>query len=235
MTDQAVVVIQHLEPEGPALIGDAMVRRGLRVDTVRTDLGETVPTDASELAALVVMGGPMSAGSDQDFPSRQSEIALLRDALDRAVPVLGICLGAQLVAVAGGAAIHRGPTPEIGWGTVSIEPGAAEDPLLRGLTGELAVLHWHGDTFDLPEGAIHLASSAAYPNQGFRLGPRAWGLQFHLEVDQAAVDRFVASVGHEAADPAAISREAGERLARSAADRDLVLDRFAALVRTGGS
>ena len=221
-------MIQHLEPEGPALIGDALARRGLPVATVRTDLGEAVPADASELTGLVVMGGPMSAGSDVDFPSRVAEVALLRDAVDRGVSVLGICLGAQLLAVAGGAAIRRGATPEIGWGTVAIEPGAQDDPLFAGVTGELAVLHWHGDTFDLPAGAVHLASSSAYPNQAFRLGPAAWGLQFHLEVDQAATDRFVASFGDEADDPGAISRDAAGQLARSSAVRTLVLDRFAA-------
>ena len=112
MTDQAVVVIQHLEPEGPALIGDALVRRGAQMDVVRTDLGHAVPADASGLAGLVVMGGPMSAGSDVGFPSRRAEVALLRDAVDQGVPVLGICLGAQLLAVAGGAAIRRGAWQE---------------------------------------------------------------------------------------------------------------------------
>ena len=228
--DRPVVVIQHLEPEGPALIADALARRGHRVEVIRTDLGDPVPTDATALAGLVVMGGPMSAGSDEDFPSRSAEIGLIADAVDRGVPVLGICLGAQLLAVAGGASIIRGEVPEIGWGTATMEPGAADDPLFMRMTGELAVLHWHGETFGLPAGAVHLASSAAYPNQAFRLGPTAWGLQFHLEVDGAAVERFVSSFGDEADDPGAISRDASDQLARSVDQRDLILGRFAALI-----
>jgi len=226
-----VLVIQHLEPEGPALIADALAARDHRIEVVRTDLGQPVPADASALAGLVVMGGPMSAGSDDGFPSRRAEIGLLRDAVNRGVPVLGICLGAQLLAVAGGAAIVGGDRPEIGWGTVQLEPGAADDPLFSELTGELAVLHWHGETFDLPAGAVHLASSAGYPNQAFRLGPRAWGLQFHLEVDLAAVERFVTSFGDEAEDPQAIRLDAVDQLARSADQRDRILGRFAAVAR----
>ncbi|MBX7162040.1 MAG: type 1 glutamine amidotransferase [Acidimicrobiia bacterium] len=226
-----VLVVQHVEPEGPALLAGALTAAGCEIDVVRTDLGAEPPRDLSAHAGLVIMGGPMSAAGDtRGYPSRDAEVALVRDCLDRGTPVLGVCLGAQVVALAGGAAVYPGGAPEIGWGPVTIAAGAVDDPLLAGITGEMTVLHWHGDTFDLPAGATHLASTAAYPNQAFRLGAACWGLQFHVEVDAAAVARFVDAFGHEAGDAAAILSEAPAALARSARERALVLERFANLI-----
>ncbi|MGQ0617378.1 MAG: type 1 glutamine amidotransferase [Acidimicrobiia bacterium] len=227
------LVVHHLEPEGPALLADALARAGCAIDTVRTDLGHALPADLAGHDGLVVMGGPMSAASDHGFPTRGAEIALIGDAVDRGTPVLGICLGAQLLAVAGGAPVGPGPRPEIGWGAVRIGAGAAGDPLFGDITDEVTVLHWHRDTFDLPAGAVHLASSAEYPNQAFRLGPSAWGLQFHVEVDIDAVQRFAAAFGPEVADAPAIVREAAEQLARSEPERLALLDRFAGIVAEG--
>ncbi len=118
----------------------------------------------------------------------------------------------------------------MGWGTVALAPEAATDPLLAGIRGALPVLHWHGETFALPPGAVLLASSDAYPHQAFRLGAAAWGLQFHLEVDAAAVARFVATFGTEADDPDAIVAAAPAWLARSAEVQATVFGRFAGLV-----
>lgn len=223
-----VLVVQHVEPEGPALLAGALAAAGCELDVVRTDLGAALPRDLSAHAGLVIMGGPMSAAGDgRDYPSRDTEVALVRDALARGTPTLGVCLGAQVVALAGGAAVYPGDGPEIGWGPVTLEPAAADDPLLGGIAGEMTVLHWHGDTFDLPAGAVRLASTPAYPNQAFRLGDAAWGLQFHVEVDSDAVARFVAAFGHEAGDADAITSDAPVALRRSRAERTLVVDRFA--------
>ena len=224
------LIVQHIEPEGPWLIADALARAGVAVDLVRAHRGEAVPTDLGAHRGLVVMGGPMSASSDRDFPSREAELALLRDAVARGVPTLGVCLGAQLLAVAAGGAIHRGPVPEIGWGPVALEAGAEGDPLLAGIAGPLHVLHWHGETFDLPAGAIHLARSDVYANQAFRVGPAAWGLQFHIEVDVAAVEGFMAAFGHEAPAGSRIAEDAPRQLARSEAERLSIMERFARVV-----
>jgi GMP synthase-like glutamine amidotransferase len=230
------LVIQHLAPEGPYLIAEALENADVAVDVCQIFAGGHLPASLDGCGGLVVMGGPMSASSDDGFATRTAEIDLLEDALERGLPALGVCLGAQLLAIAAGGKVYPGAEgPEIGWAPVSLVGEAEGDPLFRDLPRELTVLHWHGDTFDLPPGATHLAVSRAYPNQAFRAGPRAWGLQFHLEVDSAAVDAFLAAFGDEAAGcgvpPEDIATEAGSAIAELAPARGRLLDRFAALVR----
>lgn len=227
------LVIQHVEPEGPHLLGSDLVDRGLELQICRTYLGDAVPDDTSGLAALVVMGGPTSAHDDTGFPTRRAEIALLEDALRRGTPTIGICLGAQLLAVAGGGTAFPGAGgPEIGWAPVALTAEARTDALLAGSPAELDVLHWHGDTFTLPPTAVRLAGSTRYENQAFALGP-AWGLQFHLEADEAAVLSFVTAFADEL-DRAGISGGAiavatGDAVRRLAPWRRGIFTRFADL------
>lgn len=217
------LIIQHARVERAYLVGEALVARGVDLDVLEVFDGRPVPRDASGADGVVVMGGPASAVSDDGFPSRREELALLADAVRRRVPTLGVCLGAQLLAIAVGGTVSAGKAgPEIGWGTVDLSPEAAGDPLFAGMPSPLAVLHWHRDTFSLPPGGVRLASNARYPNQAFRLGTRAWGLQFHLEVDLGAVRDFVGAFGDEAAaagsDPDGIERAAPAALAGDGVD-----------------
>lgn len=230
------LVVQHLEPEGPYAIAEALRTEGVDIDTCALFAGDTLPADVSGYDALVVMGGPMSAASDDGFPTRRSELGVLQDALERRVPTLGVCLGAQLLAAAAGARVYPGAAgAEIGWMPVTFSSDAAHDPLLAGFEAPVLVLHWHADTFDLPPIATPLARSARYMNQGFRLGPSAWGLQFHLEVDAIAVAAFLDAFGSEAAAqgsaPDVIAAQSTEALRQLAPMRDEVLGRFATLVR----
>ncbi len=232
MSRPVALVIQHVEPEGPGWVAAALSGAGVGVELVRADRGQPVPRDVDGAAALVVMGGPMSAGSDDGFPTRRDELALLRRATEAGVPVLGICLGAQLLAVSAGARIDRLGTPEIGWGVVELTAEAASDPLFGGLDGPLTVLHWHGETFTLPAGAALLASTPACAHQAFRLGPCAWGLQFHLEVDEPVVEGVVRAFPEDAARAGgadAILRAAPGQLAAMAPARSVILERFARL------
>jgi GMP synthase-like glutamine amidotransferase len=228
-------VVQHAAPEGPYRLATALAEAGVGTEVRHVYKGEAVPAGTAGYGGVVVMGGPMSAASDTGFPSRRAELALLAQALAGRVPVLGVCLGAQLLALAAGGTVYEGASgPEIGWGAVALAPEALPDLLLGGLPPTLDVMHWHGDTFDLPPGAVHLASSARYHNQAFRAGGQAWGFQFHLEVDAPAVDAFLAGFGAEALAagrrPEEIAHAAPAVLARLAPVRDVVLGRFASLV-----
>lgn len=229
------LVVQHVEPESAYAISDALTSAGVSVDTRRVFGGDSLPAGLSGFDGLVVMGGPMSATSDDGFSTRRAEIELVEEALDREVLTLGICLGAQLLALAAGGAVFGGMAgPEIGWGAVDLTAGATADPLMERLPSRLTVLHWHNDTFDLPKGAVHLASSPRYPNQAFRVGARAWGLQFHMEVDHRAVTAFLDAFGGEArkagVDPESIAAATEAHLEEIGPIRDRIGGRFARLV-----
>ncbi|MFE7029035.1 methyltransferase domain-containing protein [Streptomyces sp. NPDC057621] len=225
-----VLVVQHLPHEGPYALGTALAAAGLPVRVCRTWAGDPVPESPAGLAALVVMGGPMAAYDDSPaFPTRAAELALLRAALDAEVPVLGVCLGAQLLAVAAGGTARPGASRQIGWGEVRTAPAAAGDPLFAEVPERLRVLHWHDDTMDLPAGATLLASCDRYPVQAFRIGRSAWGTQFHLEVDKEAVDAFATAFPGEAATAPDLQDAAPAELAALAPHRDTVFERFATL------
>ncbi|CAM5397251.1 GMP synthase [Streptomyces spiroverticillatus] len=143
---------------------------------------------------LVVLGGPMGAGETDAYPFLEEEMALIRAHLSRAKPLLGICLGAQLIAAALGAKVFPAEAKELGWGRVDLSGEGAVSPLAA-LTGP--VLHWHGDTFDLPPGATHLASTPVCRNQAFAIGRTVLGLQFHPELRGSAVESWLIGHAHE--------------------------------------
>jgi GMP synthase (glutamine-hydrolysing) len=180
-----LVVIEHVEDEGPGLIGEMAAGIGLQVHRVGT--GDPLP-NLDRMPLLVVMGGPQAVyAPDQRL---RDEVALIHDAVTRGLPILGVCLGAQLLAAACGAAVTPGEHgQEVGLGAITLTGSGRDDPVFAGCGPALPVLHWHGDTFHLPRGSCHLASSDAYVNQAFRLG-RAYGFQFHIEMDSQLLDAW---------------------------------------------
>lgn len=185
---------------------------------------------------LVVMGGSPSAYSDAGFATRVAELDLVAAAVVSGMPVLGVCLGAQLIAHACGGEAHRGdPGLEVGWAPVTLTSPAATDPLFATVPTEFPALHWHGDTFVMPPGAVRLASSAMYENQAFRLGDRVWGLQFHIEIDAQGVRAYCNEDGIEqeaqsGGGVAAIIDATADALSVAGPIRDALFDRFAAMV-----
>jgi GMP synthase (glutamine-hydrolysing) len=180
-----LLAIQHVPWEGPHRILDAC--RDLQVRTVKPLAGQPLPPH-DEVAGAVVMGGPMNVDEVERFPALAAEREWMAEAVERGMPVLGICLGAQLLARALGAEVRPGAAPEIGFAPVEIAD--PDDPVIGGLARRAEALHWHGDVFDLPEGATHLASSERTPCQAFRLG-NAWGVLFHPEADYALVEAWL--------------------------------------------
>jgi len=181
-----LLVIQHAPWEGPHRILDACV--GLVERTVKPLAGQALP-DHDEVAGAVVMGGPMGVEETERHPALAAEREWLAEAARREVPVLGICLGAQLLARALGAEVRAGEGPEIGFAPVEILDPA--DPLLGALAPSTTVLHWHADVLDLPDGARHLARSAQTEVQAFRKD-NAWGVLFHPEADLALLAAWLA-------------------------------------------
>jgi len=231
-----VLCVQHVAVEPPGGVAEAVRGAGLGLTVVRIDRGETVPRSAEGLAGLVVMGGPMGVPQADRHPRLKDELRLVESALKRSVPVLGICLGSQLLAAALGARVERGPRLELGWLPVSLEPEARQDPLFGPLPPELVALHWHGDVFDLPRGASSLARSSLTRHQAFRHGT-AWGILFHLEADGAQVEAMARAFAEDLAE-AGVSEDQllGGARKHLAAARRLgrgLFDRWATLVEGG--
>jgi GMP synthase-like glutamine amidotransferase len=211
------VVLQHVAHEGPGAIALAVSDAGGDLAVVRTDRGEPIPAPGAvaDMAGLVSMGGPMGVHDADTW--LVAERALLRAAVEAGVPVLGVCLGAQQLAASLGGTVSAGSAPEIGVGEVHLTTEALHDPVFGPAPTPLPCVHWHGDTFTLPEGAVRLAGNEAYENQAFRSGARAYGLQFHVEVTAALVAHWgphlPAGMFVRASDVAHVSR-AGDGIIR---------------------
>lgn len=186
-----VYVFQHIECEDLGTFAEVLAARGFQFDYVRLFAGSSVPGDWSAAAALIFLGGPMSVNDEGRYAYLAAEKVVIRNALERRMPVLGVCLGAQLIAAAAGSRVFPGARPEIGWAPVSLTMEGRQDALLSSLAQQAEVFHWHGETFDLPRGAVRLAFSALTMNQAFRLGQTAYGLQFHLEVDLPMIQAWM--------------------------------------------
>jgi GMP synthase-like glutamine amidotransferase len=192
------LVVEFIAGEDAGALGRWLPAAGLHLEVCRLHAGDTLPATV-EHDALIVMGGKQDAFGSGD--GQAETIALLKDAIARDIPVLGVCLGAQLLAIAAGGTVARNPNgPEYGWGLVRKADACHDDPILRTLPLLPDVVHWHSDAItELPPGAVPLLRGEHTEVQGFRVGDRAWGLQCHVEVDEAMVGRW--------ADDDAVDRE----------------------------
>lgn len=176
-----IVVVRHADEPRPT-IDDVLEKCGCELRYADLFSHADTRFAPSESAGLVVLGGAMNVDQAERYPFLNTEIEWLRSAMEQQIPVLGICLGAQLLAASLGARVWHLPLKEIGWYEIETLPAAADDRLCQHLAARTTIFQWHGDTFDLPAGAVHLARSELCANQAFRWGDRTWGLQFHPEV-----------------------------------------------------
>jgi GMP synthase (glutamine-hydrolysing) len=181
MAAMRVAVLQHIACEPPGVYEDVLRERGVEILRVELDEGEPLPP-RDAIDAIVCMGGPMSVTDDATLPWLTPEKAFIADGVRNGVPFWGVCLGVQLLAASLGARVYPGQAPEVGVLPVDLTSEARSDSVFSALPSDFLTLQWHGDTFDLPEGAVRLAGSPACPNQAFRYGKAAYGVQFHIEV-----------------------------------------------------
>jgi len=225
------LVLQHIECEDLGTIANAMSQRGIGYKYVRLFDGEPVPYDPGNYSGMIILGGPMNVYEEDKFPYLKDEDILIKKAVKNDMPVLGICLGGQLIAKATGAKVKKGTKKEIGWydlkltkdsrqdkvfnslatgakvskGTkkeigwydLKLTKDSRQDKVFNSLPGTIKVFQWHGDTFDIPDGAVHLAGSELFSNQAYRVGSSIYGLQFHLEVTQEMINRWISEYEEE--------------------------------------
>jgi len=182
------LVIRHLDIEPAALIADTLEAAGHQLTTIHLDRGDIIPA-ATGFDGIIIMGGPQSANDDTDYIL--AELAWLKKAIAAVIPILGICLGAQMIAKAAGADIFTSPVRELGWFPVYHTDKTASDPLFRHLPDALTVFQWHGETFSFTDAMTAVAMHPNVPAQAFRLGKSQYGLQFHVEVNESIIEAWI--------------------------------------------
>jgi GMP synthase (glutamine-hydrolysing) len=184
------LVLRHAQAEGVGLLGNALRERGIHHRALDIARGEPVPKEVRGVGGLIVLGGPMAAYDQDKHAFLRPEIALIEKAIAAGRPVLGICLGAQLIAQVLGARVYPGEKREVGWAPVTLTADGRDDPLFAGSDERLTVFHLHGDTYELPPDAANLATSPVYEQQAFRWGEIVYGFQFHLEFTESIIARL---------------------------------------------
>ncbi|MEZ5832122.1 MAG: type 1 glutamine amidotransferase [Dongiaceae bacterium] len=191
-----VLVIQN-NPQTPiALVGDYLMAAGAKLATVLPHSGDALPKSPDGYAAAVILGGPQHAGDDERYPAFPPMLDLLRSFHEQAKPLLGLCLGSQLLARAFGEKVRRNEEFEVGYPPIEITDDGKNDPLLTGLAPRQRILQWHEDTFEMPKGAVQLMTGMACHNQAFRFGRTTYAFQCHFEVSVDLAKQWFDQWGH---------------------------------------
>lgn len=229
-----VIVLQHYGCETLGAIADALQRLRVECDYFSLVDRRSATPDIGDAQGLIVLGGPFSVYDPERYPFVQREMEVIRRGLDLGRPILGICLGSQMLATVLGGEVRAAVAPEIGWLRVQLEPAARDDRLFHNLAESFVTCVWHGDIFDLPPGAVSLARSTMTACQAYRYGANAYGLLFHLEMKPemvaACVHAFESRLHQAGIDPGHCVAEAVERLAAVAPVAETVFNRWAEMV-----
>jgi GMP synthase-like glutamine amidotransferase len=192
-----VLVFRHSATEGPGYFASFLERHGIPMQLLRIDAGDEVPDTLNGFSGICLMGGPMSVNDDLPWIAR--ELSLIRQAVDQDYPVIGHCLGGQLMSKALGGVVSANPAKEIGWGELRIADAEVASAWLGGLSPPLLAFHWHGETFSIPPGAVRILDSALCENQAFILNDRHIGMQCHVEMTPELIATWCASGADEIA------------------------------------
>lgn len=212
---KTAVALRHVHFEDLGAFEGVLARRGYKVHYYDVGVDDLWTLEPVKTALLIVLGGPVGACQEDEYPFLREELQILEARLSAGMPTMGICLGAQLMARALGAGVRRGPRPEIGFAPVELTPEGRDSCLAPFGEEGAAVLHWHGDVFDLPDGAVRLARTGDCPNQAFSWGRAAIGFQFHPESGGHGFERWLVGHAHEIAGVPGVS----PRDLRAAAER----------------
>jgi GMP synthase (glutamine-hydrolysing) len=205
-------VLQHIRCEPPGLFSRLLRDRGFVIEEVELDEGGRLP-GWREYDLVLAMGGPMGAYDEARHPWLAEERQWIASAVRAGTPYLGVCLGAQLLAASLGAEVRTGDTPEVGVLPIEVTGPGRADPVFGVLGGQFSALQWHGDTFEIPAGAVHLGQSAAYPNQAFRFGEAAYAVQFHVEVTDSMLAEWREVPAYQRSVEAVLGADGFQRLA----------------------
>ena len=186
-----ILIFQHVPHEILGTFDPLLKRRGVRMRYVNFSRGSVESINLDSYDGLIVLGGPMSVNQLDEYPHLKEEIYWIKKAIEKNLFVLGICLGAQLISKALGGEVTKSPSPEIGWFDIQLNSEGKKDPLFEFFNETQKIFQWHGDAFSIPEGAVNLASSKGCPHQAFRYGKNVYGFQFHLEVNQDLIERWL--------------------------------------------
>jgi GMP synthase (glutamine-hydrolysing) len=207
-------VLQHISCEPPGLFSVLLREQGVAVQTVELDAGNSLP-DWRDVDLVLAMGGPMGVNDEAAHPWLADEKRWIGSAVRAGVPFLGVCLGAQLLAASLGAAVRTGAEPEVGVLPVTLTPAGRADPVFAALGQEFPALQWHGDTFQIPAGGVHLGRSDAYAHQAFRFGEAAYAVQFHVEVTEGMLAEWNHVAAYRAAAEAVLGSSGFDTLVQS--------------------
>lgn len=234
MARPKILVFQHVPYEPLGTLDPLLKSAGFRIRYVNFSRDASQRPALDRYEAIIVLGGPMNSDQIDTYPNLITEVDILREAVERDMSVLGICLGAQLLAKAIGGIVERNPEREIGWHDVELTAAGKDDPVLAAFAPRQRVFQWHEDGIGIPASAVHLARSERSPVQAFRHGEHAYGFQFHLEVDASLIERWLTVPDNQAVlrdeagkiDPAQIRAQTKDEIAALEALSDATFSRW---------